>query len=252
MRSDGPTEFFFQVTKGAVLKHKLVHKFGMNPDIDTASGYETIWGGGGDYTGFSAAAQTVDVSSSSTADTSAGTGAQTIKVFGLDGSYNEVSEEITMNGTTAVTSSNSYLRLNRVKVLTAGSGGENAGIITVGQTTSGDVFAAVPIGYNQTMICVYTVPNGYKAYVLEWGAHLAGRSSATSIVRFKSREEGGTFQVKEQSLLQNGATTSIGRRYTAPKGPFCAGCDMFVEADTDANNTGISAYIDLVLVEEGS
>jgi hypothetical protein len=113
------------------------------------------------------------VSSSNANDTSAGTGARTIQISGLDGSYNEVSETITMNGQTAVTTSNSYIRMNRALVLTAGSGGANAGIIYVG---TGTVTAGVPVnkyttingdGLNQSLQAFWTVPAGYTAYIYQ-------------------------------------------------------------------------------------
>lgn len=59
--------YFLEIAKGNVPGHSAFSKFGENPDIDTASGFETIWDGGGVY-----AAPTVatlhDVVSTSTTD----------------------------------------------------------------------------------------------------------------------------------------------------------------------------------------
>lgn len=61
-------EFYFEVRKGNVSGHSAIHKYGMNPDIDTG-GFEAIWNGGGLYTGFNAAAaDTVEYLSSVAAD----------------------------------------------------------------------------------------------------------------------------------------------------------------------------------------
>ena len=66
-----------QVSKGQVAGASSVYKFGYNPDINGTE--ETVWSQGGDVV-WPAAAFTAFISSSSTADTSAGTGAQTVTV----------------------------------------------------------------------------------------------------------------------------------------------------------------------------
>ena len=57
------------ISSGAVAESSDVHKFGRNPDIDVASGFEVIWNGGDEYTGQNAtAAETLEVFSSSAND----------------------------------------------------------------------------------------------------------------------------------------------------------------------------------------
>ncbi len=63
-------DFFLEVLKGNVAGHSAVHKFGRNPDIDSAVGtFEAIWNGGGDYTGQDPiAAETLETFSGSAND----------------------------------------------------------------------------------------------------------------------------------------------------------------------------------------
>ena len=82
------------------------------------NGTEDIWGTRGIWVA-PTAAMTVNIVSSSTADASAGTGAGTLSVTGLNGSYVEVTETVTLNGTTAVTTSNSYWIIHTMIALTA-------------------------------------------------------------------------------------------------------------------------------------
>ena len=91
--------FDLQVARNQILEHKIIFKFGFNPDINGTE--ETIWDAGGIYA-YPSAATVMKVSSSSTNDTAVGTGARTILVQGLDGDYNEVQEIVTLNGQTAV------------------------------------------------------------------------------------------------------------------------------------------------------
>jgi len=78
----------------------------------------------------------VAVLSSSVLDTSAGTGARTINVMGLDANYVLQSEIVTLNGVTPVNTVNTFIRVHSASIQTAGSGGVNAGTITVRQTTT--------------------------------------------------------------------------------------------------------------------
>jgi hypothetical protein len=153
------------------------------------------------------------VSSSDANDTSAGTGARTIEISGLDGDYNEISETIILNGQTPVTTTNSFLRVNRGIVLTAGSGGVNAGIIYVG---TGTVTSGVPVnkyttingdGTNQTLQAFWTVPAGYTAYIYQSNFSTGRTSSATPAVLktlLVVRPFGGVFNTKEIITISNG------------------------------------------------
>ena len=104
------------VSNGMIADHAFTIKFGYNADIDIAA-TETIWSVGGLWQP-AAAAQTVDVTSSSTEDTmTSGTGAWMVAIFGLDTNYNEISElTLQLDGTNGVTSVNSYRVINRVAV----------------------------------------------------------------------------------------------------------------------------------------
>ena len=135
----GTTEpFYLQVARNQISFHKSNFKFGFNPDVDDS--LETVWAQGGLYS-YLASASVLKVSSSSTSDTSAGTGARTVELFGLDANYDEISETITLNGQTAVNTTNEFLRINRMVVKSAGTGGQNAGVIYAG---TGTVTTGVP------------------------------------------------------------------------------------------------------------
>lgn len=68
--------------------YRRVTALGNNPDVDTGAA-EEIWTAGGIYP-FMTAATSLEIVSSSAADDSAGTGARTVLVNGLDAAYAEV------------------------------------------------------------------------------------------------------------------------------------------------------------------
>lgn len=241
--------FYYEVAAGRIPGVDNSHIFGNNADIDIASGSEDIWDGGGLYTGFNAtAAETVELFSSDANDTSAGTGARTVQIYGLDGSFNEQTETVTLNGVTAVNTANTYIRLNEAVVRTAGSGGVNAGTITIRQNvTTANVFGIIQIGNNNTLNCVYTIPAGKKAYLTSWGASLSGSVKSTCVVKLSYRPESEVFQLKEVEALSASGSTFIHHRYDVPKDTLTAKTDIKLSADADVDNTGVSATMDIIL-----
>ena len=245
--------FELQVARGQISYHKTNFKFGFNSDIDDS--LETVWAQGGLYS-HPSSASTMTVSSSSTADTSAGTGARTVEIFGLDSDYNEVSETITLNGQTAVTTTNTYIRMNRAVVRSAGSGEQNAGVIYVGTGTvtagvPANKYATIAVGDNQTLMCVWTVPAGYTAYLSQTDVTVAttqnNKYCTTSIV---ARPYGEVFQVKDRFVK---AESSHTQTYSFPL-EFTEKTDIEIRAigDSAGADIAISAGLDFVYIQTDS
>ena len=249
----GTTEpFELQVARSQIAFHKTQFKFGFNPDIDNA--LETIWAQGGLYA-YLAAATVLKVSSSSANDSAAGTGARTVDLYGLDADYDEISETITLNGQTAVDTTQSFLRINRMVIRTAGSGGQNAGVVYAGTgtVTSGvpqNIFATVAAGDNQSLMALWTVPRGYTAYLFQTNVTAACTTSnkllTTTIV---ARPSGEVFQVKDKFGIQVDGGAIV-QKYTFPLA-FTEKTDIEVRAisDSGSGNVEVSAGLDFVSIE---
>ncbi len=249
-RPAAPPDLMLEVPRGNVPGMTQVNKFGRNDDIDSGSGYEAIWNGGASYTGHDATgAEVVEVVSADANDDDGDVGARTIQLYGLDANYQSIGETVTLNGTTAVDTVNSYLRLDRMIIRSSGSSGHNEGAITASQKTSGTIFCVLPAEYSQTMICAYTVPAGYTAYLTRWFVTLAGKTNADAVARFRRRPFGEVFQTKEEVAIQGNGNSAMNRSYAPYNGPITEKTDMFVEASADTNNTGIAAGFDLILVD---
>ena len=252
----GTTEpFGLQVARGQVAYHTPQFKFGFNADVDNS--LETVWAQGGLYS-YLSSASVLKISSSSTADTSAGTGARTVQLYGLDADYNEISETVTLNGQTAVNTTNSFLRINRMIVRTAGTGGQNAGVVYAGTGTvtagvPANKYATVAVGDNQTLMALWTVPAGHTAYLYETHVTAACTTSnkllTTTIV---ARPEGEVFQVKDKFGIQIDGG-DIRQVYNFPI-KFTEKTDIEVRAIADAGsaNAEVSAGLDIVYIKNGS
>jgi hypothetical protein len=175
--------FELQVSRGQIPNHQSITVFGYNGDVDTAM--ETIWPHGG-LLPFPTTALQLSVSSENTNDTSAGTGARTVYLAGLDANHSPISEIVTLNGQTAVTTVNSYLHVNQCYVATAGSLDSAAGSIYFGTGTvtlgvPATVYDVIQYDYNTRVTGSYTIPAGYTGYVSQ-GLFSSGQSSGSGPV----------------------------------------------------------------------
>lgn len=115
---------------------------------------------------FPTAAQQMQVLSSAAADAAAGTGLRTLRIFYLDALYAPKTVDVTLNGTTPVnTSVSDIFRINRVKMLTAGSGWKAAGNISVRNTAGTVTYGYILAGHTRSRSLIFTVPAGKTLYV---------------------------------------------------------------------------------------
>jgi hypothetical protein len=174
--------------------HGIIQKFGNSPNIGGA--YEAIWDGGVAYTGWLAAAEKPKIKSSdNTEDKPGGAGALTVRIFGLDENWAEQSEVITLNGTNLVEAQNTYIRVNRILVLTAGANGVNTGTIFAYDNAGAVVLAQITIGFNQTLMALWSVPADKTLYIEEMFFGVAA-NKVDSVALFV-RPFGGVFNVKK-------------------------------------------------------
>jgi hypothetical protein len=107
---------------------------------------------------------TGSIVSSSTNDTSTGTGARTVTIIYLDQTgAGPFTETVTLNGTTAVNFVNTnHCYIENIIVASVGSGGSNAGTITLktGVGGAGTTVGAINIGDNRTFWAHHYIPSG--------------------------------------------------------------------------------------------
>lgn len=244
IRGDYPLD----VSAGRIAGSKIVHKYGRNPDLDVIDVFESLWNGGGIYTGFDAIeAQTVNVTSTDVNDTLLGTGARTITLYGLDSDYLEVSETLEMNGSVGVTSTVEFIRCDKASVENAGSIGSNLGTINVNQSTSGIKFMSLPIGYNSTMLTAYTIPAGKIGYIDKLFATFSGGKKAAYVnIRLLIRPYGKVFSVDGEAALHSEGSSAVTREFKYPK-RLPEKTDIHMVAASSEINVAISGALDIIL-----
>lgn len=125
---------------------------------------------------------TGSISSSSTNDSSAGTGARTVTIYYVDQTGATAgSETVTLNGTTAVNLSiTTKCFIEKMVVATVGSGGSNAGTITLytgSAGMAGTVVGSIAIGDNKTFWAHHYVVTGKTCNVTD----MTGSNNSTTV-----------------------------------------------------------------------
>jgi len=240
--------FDLQVLRGQVDGHTAIFVSGYNTSVGTS--YETIWSESTVYA-YPASASVMEISSSSASDTAAGTGARTVTIYGLDGNYNQINETVSLNGQTAVNTTNSFLRVLHMMVNTAGSGGAAAGTIYAGTgaVTTGkpaNVYAVYTADGGSTA-CVYTVPAGYTGYVFDFLVSSGiTTANAFSSIGLYARPYGGVFDNTIQGRCANGGSFTIPLNYPIS---FSEKSDIEVRALSSTAGANVTANFSILLVK---
>lgn len=181
----GQTHVLEKISAGVIHGAQALDIVGVNAASTTS--YETIWEESSAYSFLTSAMSSPYVSSSSTDDTSAGTGARTVRVSGVNTSFEAFTEDVTLNGQSSVSlTTTNVLAINKVEVLTAGSGGANAGIIRVGTGTNTSGVPAVKhahmaVGMNVSHHGFYSVPADKAVLInmisVQYGSNSTGVNS---------------------------------------------------------------------------
>jgi len=231
----GDYPYFIQVSRGLVDGHKRLFKFGHNPVIQDIS--ETIWDAGGLYAyPSSAVAMTVTSGAGATANGVA------ITVQGLDGDYNEVSEEVTLASTGTATTTQTFLRVYRAFV----SGSQ---AITANTTIAngGTTYAQINNGENQTLMALWTVPAGYTAYLLDTKiTAFTEQNNKVATINIYARRENGVFRTADKFDVFAAAIT---QNYKCPI-PFPEKTDIEVRAVATSSNADlrVAAGLDIIYI----
>lgn len=187
--------YFHQIGLGTIPGHRRIVGLGNNPNVDTTTLPEDITSAGGLYV-FMDTASALEIVSDSANDTAAGTGARSVTIMGLDASYKEVNQVVTLNGLTPVAVPLPLLRVNRLVIATAGSGRTNAGTITCRRISDGLGQRTMPVGFGVSRASMYSVPAGYTLSVNQYFASInrtGGTARSASMITMHQTAAGVQF-----------------------------------------------------------
>jgi len=232
------TDYRLEIAKGNVSNASLWNKFGYNNDIDAGTELVASWADA-PYT-INTTASTIELVSTSANDDVGGTGCNSVVLYGLDANWNEIIEVISLDGLTPVTSSNTFIGLNRIAMFLCGSGQVNDGTVNATKTTGGATVGQLPVGEGVTQQCLFYVPAGkvfLTEYILLNTARISGGSNP--VVDFKFWVYSSVSNGKQEVLRVTLDTSiEVNKQINAPLPfPISEKCICWIEATTTLNNT---------------
>lgn len=233
------------------------NQFGKNPNVVPGTAAD-LWSAGGFYP-FPSAASATTISSSSASDSgvSAGSGARTVTIFGLDASYKSVEETVTLDGLNPVTLATPLLRVNRMYVATAGATGLNEGLIQLQHAPT--TISEIPPGEGQTSACVFTIGadsdrNGFaetvSAMIVAWGFYSYNDKEPSAHCSLMVRPPGGAWRTVASNITAGNYTQLFSPDHTYELGVFIEpGTDIRIVCNDVLSNKAavVGGHFDLVI-----
>lgn len=176
-----------QVARGKISGVTNINANGYQPSLGTT--FVPVWDANTTYT-YPVAASTMLIYSTSASDT-----AVQIRIDGLDASYNALTENITLtNGTTGITTVNSYFRIQSISIITT-SANNPVGNIILGNAGKTAIYAQLNNGNGRSNMTLYTVPAGYTFYLTQVNAFSDQKTSAVTYYRSYTRSPTGITNI---------------------------------------------------------
>lgn len=154
-----PTEDLnLNIARGLVKSTRSINIFGYNSNVGI--NFIPLWENNTAYTYPNNALQMVAVSTS-TSDTNV-----TIKIDGLDEDYNEITDNVTLTGTTPIVINTNFFRINNVITISGNASGN------VEISNNSIVYAKIRAGEGKNQASIYTVPANHCFYLQRIDAFL--------------------------------------------------------------------------------
>ena len=249
-------DFYLEVSKGNIPGHSSVNKFGTNTDIADGT-EEIVWSPSHAYT-WSTTADITDIVSSSTSDNG-----KTIEVQGLDANWDLVVQEKALGtpATTSVTLDTPLIRCFRMRVNDAATnvGNVQCGVgATTTSFTTANLRAQVDAARGQTLMAMYTIPNGKTGYFTKYYGVLVGDNGPPTKtpdqmiwrVYIADRDNGYDFQLKHATAGVYTGTTILQHEFQPPV-KVTQKSDIYITANPEGDIGSASAGFDLILVDDG-
>lgn len=183
--------FELQVARGQISGHEIRNVFGTNESIGTT--FRTAWENNTALP-FLSSEQQLSLVSTNASDTGV-----SVLVVGVDGEYEAQQEVVALNGTTPVSTTKPFFRINDLICVV----GNALGDITA--SYSGVVYAKIIAGRGKNQASVFTVPKNYCFYLLRIDAFTATANNDTKIMTFRNRvtfSDGRVLNVAQTSFIQ--------------------------------------------------
>jgi len=225
------------IARGLVLNTHYEHKFGAVPAMSVAT-TGTVWDVDDTIYPWSAwdTAGVLTIPAVNASDNGG-----TVTVTGLDANYDVITEDFVVSSSGTTTGTKTFKRAYRAFFT---DGTSNVGDINIQR--GGTTIARITAGKAQTLMAIYTVPNGHTAYMSKVSATIEAGGDAS----------GNMFsRIPAQTSFRNKHSFEIGDGghylydFTVPL-KFEARTDIDIRCSMRTNNSRASAAFDMILIKE--
>ncbi len=245
-------DWLTEVALGNISGAAGVNAFGHNAAVGTSA--EDLWIQGGTLTRMTSA-ETMNIVSTDTDDDGSpvGDGARTVFIAGLDSAFDPISETITMNGTSNVLTSNSYIRVRKLVVLTAGlptTTNTNLGIITATASSASTVQATIAIGDGISQNVQYTVPNNKRSLLYKVELNAFKNTGGNSGIKFDAvitPPSAASFIIVEKAMETDQPELEV---FFTPPVPFVEKTDIKMTAVSTLSGSELYARFMMIEIDD--
>lgn len=237
--------FELQVARGQITGHTPVNIFGYQPSVGTV--LYAVWEVVADYV-YPASATTMLLYSSSASDVNV-----PITINGLDANFVPISETLTLtNGTTGVTTTKSYLRIQSIVVA---NGVDPVGTITLGNAGKTIVYAQINLvnvagvlrSAGRSQMSIYTVPAGHTFYLYRVDAYSSQGGSGNNYANYRVQSRNNvTSQTLE--VLSAPFSNNYNARRAIPF-PYTEKTDIQWQASVASGTGPIGIIVEGILIK---
>jgi hypothetical protein len=227
---------YLNIARGLVKGTSSVHKFGAVPAMSQST-TGSIWDVNDTIYPWSA----FDTANSVVVSANTNDNGKVLTIVGLDSNYDPLSETVTISAG-AATTTNQFKRVFRA--YTTSETNANNINMSVNSTT----VARITQGIGQTLMAVYTVPNGYNGYLKKgvMSAQFGADATGNMYVRYGGET---AFRVGH-SFEVNGAGGQYNYDFAVPV-VIPQKSDIDVRATVRTNNGRYTAAFDIILIKSG-
>ena len=230
-------QFDLNVARGKVRGASTIHKFGATP-VQSINTTATVWDKPDTLYPWSAL-NTPGVLVG--AQVGADDNGKVVTIIGLDSNWDLIEEDFTLSSTGTVTGTKIFKRVFRGYVKT---GDTNVGQLNFSR--GGVQVLRINAGLGQTLMTVYTVPNGYTGYLYQGIASAQAGADATGFMYVRYNTIGQAFRVAH--TFEFSGSQDYFYKFAFPQ-ELPQHSDIDIRLTTRSNNGRYTAAFDLLLIK---
>lgn len=229
--------FDLQVARGQIDAHSTLNIYGYQTSVGTT--FIPVWENATAYT-YPVAATTMHLASS--VNTGADKTGSTVLIQGLDANYAQISETLSLNGTTAVVTTKSYLRINSMQV----TAGVPTGVITLKDLTDTTTYSQINAGIGRTQAAIYTVPAGYTFFLQRADGNTSFNGNNANFCTYRNYTISSSGVI---NIVQQAPFSQLYHTLRVMPRPFTEKTDIQIQCNTSTSTAAINVAIEGYLIK---